>query len=153
MPFERPGRKPYKVLIVDDSAVVRQTMQAILSADPELEVIGTAADPLAAAVRIKKMLPDVITLDVEMPRMDGITFLRKLMAQKPIPVVMCSSLVSDQSETLMQALEAGAVDVVCKPELGVREFFEESCDRIRSAVKAAAQARPPDQANVFNFAY
>ena len=141
MSLARSPAKPYKVLIVDDSAVVRQAMQAILSEDPDLEVIGTAADPLAAAERIKRMLPDVITLDVEMPRMDGITFLRKLMAQKPIPVVVCSSLVCDKSETLMQALEAGAVDVVCKPELGVREFFEESCERIRSAVKAAARTR------------
>lgn len=141
MVFARPPSKPYKVLIVDDSAVVRQTMQSILDEDPDLHVIGTASDPLAAADRIKRMLPDVITLDVEMPRMDGITFLRKLMAQKPIPVVMCSSLVTDQSETMLQALEAGAVEVVCKPELGVREFFEESCERIRMAVKGAAQAR------------
>ena len=141
MALDQAPKKPYKVLIVDDSAVVRQAMQAILSEDPDLEVIGTASDPVAAAARIKKTLPDVITLDVEMPRMDGITFLRRLMAQKPIPVVMCSSLVSDASETMMQALEAGAVDVVCKPELGVREFFEESCDRIRDAVKAAAVAR------------
>jgi two-component system chemotaxis response regulator CheB len=116
-------------------------MQAILSEDPDLEVIGTASDPIAAAEHIRKIIPDVITLDVEMPRMDGITFLRRLMAQKPIPVVMCSSLVTDRSETMMQALEAGAVDIVCKPELGVREFFDESCTRIREAVKAAAIAR------------
>lgn len=141
MAFDRPPRKPYKVLVVDDSAVVRQAMQAILSQDPDLEVVATASDPVAAAERIKQMVPDVITLDVEMPRMDGITFLRRLMAQKPIPVVMCSSLVTDKSETLMQALEAGAVEVVCKPELGVREFFEESCQRICHSVKAAAQAR------------
>lgn len=141
MALDRIPQKPYKVLIVDDSAVVRQTMQAILSADPDLEVIGAASDPVAAAARIKRTLPDVITLDVEMPRMDGITFLRRLMAQKPIPVVMCSSLVTESSETMMQALEAGAVDVVCKPEMGVREFFEESCERIRDAVKAAAVAR------------
>lgn len=141
MHFDRAPKKPYKVLIIDDSAVVRQALLAILSKDPDLQVIGTAPDPIAAAARIKKTLPDVITLDVEMPRMDGITFLRRLMAQKPIPVVMCSSLTSDTSETMMQALEAGAVDVVSKPIMGVREFLEDSCEEIREAVKAAAVAR------------
>ena len=116
-------------------------MHAILSDDPDLEVMGTAADPFAAADQIRQQVPDVITLDVEMPRMDGITFLRRLMAQRPTPVVMCSSLVTDNSETLMQALEAGAVEIVCKPELGVKEFIEESCTRLRDAVKAAALAR------------
>lgn len=134
-------RRPFKVLIVDDSAVVRQTIQKILDADPDLSVIGTAPDPFVAAERIKKEMPDVITLDVEMPRMDGITFLRRLMEQRPTPVVMCSSLVSDRSETLAQAIEAGAVDIVLKPELGVKEFFEESCMRLRDTVKAAAQAK------------
>ncbi|WP_158964455.1 protein-glutamate methylesterase/protein-glutamine glutaminase [Chachezhania sediminis] len=136
-----PVRKPYKVLIVDDSAVVRQAMQTILESDPDLEVIGIASDPFAAAEKIRKQVPDVITLDVEMPRMDGITFLRRLMAQRPVPVVMCSSLVSPNSETLNLALDAGAVDIVCKPELGVKGFFEESCTRICDTVKAAAQAR------------
>src|SRR6056297_1140508 len=132
---------PWSVLVVDDSAAVRQAMQTILDGDPDLQVIGTANDPVAAAEQIRARLPDVITLDVEMPRMDGITFLRRLMAQKPIPVVMCSSLVTDRSETMMQALEAGAVEIVCKPRLGMREFFEESAAEIRDAVKAAAQAR------------
>ena len=99
-----------KVLIVDDSATVRQTLTSVLESDPEIEVIGVASDPFVAAQHINKQMPDVITLDVEMPRMDGITFLRKLMAQHPIPVVMCSSLVESGSETLQQALEAGAVD-------------------------------------------
>ncbi len=134
-------RPPYKVLVVDDSAVVRQAIQKILDADPDLEVIAVASDPLVAADRIRKQLPDVITLDVEMPRMDGLTFLRRLMAQKPIPVVVCSTLVGENSETLSNALEAGAVDIVLKPELGVKEFFEESCTRLRDTVKAAAQAR------------
>lgn len=132
---------PYKVLVIDDSAVVRQTMQQILNESPDLEVIATASDPFVAVERIKKQIPDVITLDVEMPRMDGITFLRRLMAQRPIPVVMCSSLVSDQSKTLSQAIEAGAVDIICKPELGLKEFFEESCTRICDTVAAAAQAK------------
>jgi two-component system, chemotaxis family, protein-glutamate methylesterase/glutaminase len=130
-----------RVLIVDDSASVRQTMTEILSADPEIEVIGTASDPFVAARRIQDEVPDVITLDVEMPRMDGITFLRKLMAQHPLPVVMCSSLTEDGSATLMQALEAGAVDVILKPRLDVPQFLHEASIRICDSVKAAARAR------------
>jgi len=131
-----------RVLIVDDSATVRQTLAAVLESDPEIEVLGVASDPYVAAQRIRDEVPDVITLDVEMPRMDGITFLRKLMAQHPIPVVMCSSLIEAGSETLMQALEAGAVDVILKPKLGgVAEHLAESRIRICDAVKAAAGAR------------
>jgi two-component system chemotaxis response regulator CheB len=110
--------KRVRVLIVDDSASVRQTLTEILSSDPSIEVMGSASDPFVAARRIQQEMPDVITLDVEMPRMDGITFLRKLMAQRPVPVVMCSSLTEQGSETLMQALEAGAVDVIVKPRVG-----------------------------------
>ncbi|MFN3521874.1 MAG: chemotaxis response regulator protein-glutamate methylesterase [Phenylobacterium sp.] len=135
-----PGRK-IRVLIVDDSATVRQTLAAVLESDPQIEVLGVASDPYVAAQRIRNEVPDVITLDVEMPRMDGITFLRKLMAQHPIPVVMCSSLVEAGSETLIQALEAGAVDVILKPKLGVAEHLEDSRIRICDAVKAAAGAR------------
>jgi two-component system, chemotaxis family, protein-glutamate methylesterase/glutaminase len=130
-----------KVLVVDDSAVVRQTLSDVLNADPEITVIGTAADPFVAARRIQNEIPDVITLDVEMPRMDGITFLRKLMTQHPIPVVMCSSLTEQGSETLMQALEAGAVDVIEKPRLGTAQYLLEARERVREAVKAAAQAK------------
>jgi two-component system, chemotaxis family, protein-glutamate methylesterase/glutaminase len=129
-----------RTLIVDDSASVRQTLSGILSADPEIEVIGTASDPYAAARRIAQIAPDVITLDVEMPRMDGITFLRKLMAQHPIPVVMCSSLTEEGSATLMQALEAGAVDVILKPRMDTKQGLMESSLRICDAVKAAARA-------------
>ena len=134
-------KKPVKVLVVDDSAVVRQTLSEVLDSDPDLKVIATASDPFVAARRIQAEVPDVITLDVEMPRMDGITFLRKLMSQHPIPVVMCSSLTETGSETLMQALEAGAVDVILKPRVGTREFLMESRVRVCEAVKAAAQAR------------
>ncbi len=134
-------RPPYRVLVIDDSASVRRAMTGILEADRELTVIGAANDPVAAAERIRREVPDVITLDVEMPRMDGITFLRRLMAQKPIPVVICSSLVTDRSETMMQALEAGAVEIVCKPSHGIGAFFEEQAHAIRDAVRAAAQAR------------
>lgn len=134
-------RKRVRVLIVDDSATVRQTLADILAADPDIEVLGIASDPFVAASRIRDEVPDVITLDVEMPRMDGITFLRKLMAQHPIPVVMCSSLVEDGSETLMQALEAGAVDIILKPRLGVSDHLTEARAHICEVVKGAAQAR------------
>jgi two-component system chemotaxis response regulator CheB len=129
-----------RVLVVDDSASVRQAMSAILSADPLFEV-DVAADPFVAAAHIAKCVPDVITLDVEMPRMDGITFLRKLMSQCPIPVVMCSSLVENGSETLFQALEAGAVEVILKPRMGVADHLAEQHQRIRDTVRAAARAR------------
>ncbi|HEX7872784.1 MAG TPA: chemotaxis response regulator protein-glutamate methylesterase [Sphingobium sp.] len=129
-----------RVLVIDDSASVRQTMKAILEEDPELEVVATAADPFAAARYIQDALPDVITLDVEMPRMDGITFLRKLMQQCPIPVVMCSSLTEEGSETLLQAMEAGAVDVILKPRVGVADHLSEARMMIRETVKGAARA-------------
>jgi two-component system chemotaxis response regulator CheB len=130
-----------RVLIIDDSASVRQTLTAVLSADPEIEVMGVANDPFMAARKIRDEIPDVITLDVEMPQMDGITFLRKLMAQHPIPVVMCSSLTESGSETLMQALEAGAVDVILKPKIGAADHLAEAGERIRTVVKSAAGAR------------
>ncbi|PZR32937.1 chemotaxis response regulator protein-glutamate methylesterase [Caulobacter segnis] len=136
-----PNRPKIRVLIVDDSATVRQTLASVLESDPQIEVIGVASDPFVAARRIRDEIPDVITLDVEMPRMDGITFLRKLMAQHPVPVVMCSSLVESGTETLMQALEAGAVDIVLKPKIGVAEHLMESRIRICDAVKAAASAK------------
>ncbi|MFZ5995105.1 MAG: protein-glutamate methylesterase/protein-glutamine glutaminase [Thermodesulfobacteriota bacterium] len=128
-----------KVLVVDDSAVVRQTLNEILNSDPDIEVIATAQDPYVAAERLKKAVPDVITLDVEMPRMDGITFLRKLMAQHPIPVVICSTLTTQGARTTLQALEYGAVEIIEKPKMGTRQFLEESRIRICDAVKAAAQ--------------
>lgn len=134
------GRK-LRVLIVDDSALVRQTLSEVLRSDPNIEVLATASDPFVAAKRLRAEVPDVILLDVEMPRMDGITFLRKLMAQHPIPVVMCSSLTEQGSDTLMEALEAGAVDVILKPRIDTAQFLQESRVRICDAVKAAAQAR------------
>jgi two-component system, chemotaxis family, protein-glutamate methylesterase/glutaminase len=133
--------KKIRVLIIDDSASVRQAMTHVLEQDPDIEVMGTAADPFMAAKKIQEQIPDVITLDVEMPRMDGITFLRRLMSQHPIPVVMCSSLTEEGSETLMQALEAGAVDVILKPKIGAADHLSESGDMIREAVKGAASAR------------
>jgi two-component system chemotaxis response regulator CheB len=128
-------------LIVDDSALVRQTLTNVLSSDPEIEVIGTAGDPFVAAERIAEQLPDVITLDIEMPRMDGLTFLQKIMAQHPIPVVICSSLAEDGAESTLKALEYGAVEIVTKPRLGSKQFLEESQVMLCQAVKAAAAAR------------
>jgi two-component system, chemotaxis family, protein-glutamate methylesterase/glutaminase len=135
------AKKKLRVLVVDDSAVVRQTMSEVLSSDPELEVMGTACDPFVAVERIAREVPDVITLDVEMPRMDGLTFLKKLMSQHPVPVVICSSLAESGCETTLRALEYGAVDIIQKPKLGTRQFLEESRVRVCDAVKAAARAR------------
>lgn len=130
-----------KVLIVDDSAVVRQALEHILSSDPRIQIMGTAADPYIAVQKIKAQVPDVITLDVEMPRMDGITFLNKIMSQHPIPVVICSSLTGEGSETALKALEQGAVDIITKPRMGAKRFIEESKVRIVDAVKGAAVAK------------
>lgn len=135
------ANKKIKVLIVDDSAVVRQTLSAILGADPRIEVIGVANDPYIAADKINHERPDVITLDIEMPRMDGLTFLRKLMSQQPIPVVICSSLTAAGAETTLQALQYGAVEIINKPKLGVAQFLQEAQVLICDAVKAAAAAR------------
>jgi two-component system chemotaxis response regulator CheB len=131
-----------RVLIVDDSSLVRQTLSDIIEADPQLTVMGTAADPFIAAERIKIEIPDVITLDVEMPRMDGITFLQKIMSQRPIPVVICSSLAEKGSDTALKALEYGAIEIIQKPKIGTKNFLEESKIRICDAIKAAAMARP-----------
>jgi two-component system chemotaxis response regulator CheB len=135
--------KRTRVLIVDDSAVVRQTLADIVAAHPALEVMATAADPFQAADRMRRALPDVVVLDVEMPRMDGITFLRRLMAQRPLPVVICSTLAGDGSATFLAAMEAGAVEIIEKPKLATRRFLEESAIRIQDAILAAAQARLP----------
>lgn len=130
-----------KVLVVDDSATVRQTLTTILESDPDIKVVGVASDPFVAARKLHDIVPDVITLDVEMPRMDGITFLKKLMSQHPIPVVMCSSLVDSGSQTLHQALEAGAIDIILKPHIGVAEHLIETQIHICDVVKGAAKAR------------
>lgn len=131
-----------KVLIVDDSAVVRQTLSDVLESDNHITVIGTAMDPLFAMRKIQEERPDVIISDVEMPRMDGLSFLKQIMSdQHPIPVVICSSKTETGSENALKALEYGAVDIIQKPKLGTKEFLEESKVRICDAVKAAYQAR------------
>ncbi len=131
------GRR-IRVLVVDDSSLVRKTLTEILASDPDIEVMGAAPDPYAAASIIRESIPDVMTLDIEMPKMDGLTFLQKIMNQKPIPVVICSSLAESGSETALKALEYGAVDIITKPQLGTKRFLEEAKIRICDAVKAAA---------------
>jgi two-component system chemotaxis response regulator CheB len=135
------SKQKIKVLIVDDSASVRQTLTDVLSSDPEIEVIGTANDPFVAAQKMKEQKPDVITLDIEMPRMDGLTFLKKIMSQHPMPVIICSSLAEKGAQTTLKALEYGAVDIVTKPRLGTKLFLEESRIELCEAVKAAAKCR------------
>ncbi len=129
-----------KVMVVDDSAVVRQVMQGILDREPDITVIGAASDPLFAIDRMAKQWPDVIVLDIEMPRMDGITFLKKIMAERPTPVVICSHLAKHGSLVMMQALEAGAVEFITKPQAGIKHFLEETSSELVAAVRAAAQA-------------
>jgi two-component system chemotaxis response regulator CheB len=138
-----------KVLIVDDSALVRQMLTEMLNSDSELEVIGTATDPYAAREKIKLLNPDVITLDVEMPRMDGVTFLENLMRLRPMPVVMVSSLTQKGAEVTLRALELGAVDFVAKPKIDLagtlRQYTEELIDKVKMAAGAnvARRAAPP----------
>ncbi|MEG3638397.1 protein-glutamate methylesterase/protein-glutamine glutaminase [Magnetococcus sp. PR-3] len=138
-----------RVLIVDDSFTVQKTLGRILSEDPEIEVIGCASDPYEAAELMRTQAPDVITLDVEMPRMDGLTFLRKLMRQHPIPVVMCSSITPENSDKAMEALELGAVEVFTKPKLGTAQHLEEIsiqfCDAIKAAAKVRFGSKPPSK--------
>jgi two-component system chemotaxis response regulator CheB len=130
-----------RVLIVDDSASVRQVLTSILNEDPDIEVMGAASDPFVAARRLQEEVPDVILLDIEMPRMDGITFLRKIMAQRPIPVIICSTLTEEGSHLMFEAFEAGAVDILPKPRADTRQALMESSARLRDAVKSAARAR------------
>jgi two-component system chemotaxis response regulator CheB len=131
-------KKSIKVLVIDDSALVRQTLSDIINSDDQLEVMGVAADPFFAAQKIKTDIPDVITLDVEMPRMDGLTFLKTLMAQYPIPVVIISSLTQHGSTLALRALDLGAVEIVAKSEIrNTREHLEDSKIRITDAIKAA----------------
>jgi two-component system, chemotaxis family, protein-glutamate methylesterase/glutaminase len=130
-----------KVFIVDDSAVVRQVVTAVLKQDPGIDVIGSAPDPLFAQQKMASQWPDVILLDVEMPRMDGITFLKKLMSERPTPVVICSTLTERGAQTSLDALAAGAVEIITKPKFGLKDFLSESANELIRAVKTAARAR------------
>ena len=129
-----------KVLIVDDSALIRKMLTSILESDPAIEVVGTASDPYAAREKIKKLKPDMITLDVEMPKMDGVTFLRNLMRLHPMPVLMVSSLTEQGADITLQALEAGAVDFVTKPKVDLANTFEDYGEEILEKVKVVARA-------------
>ena len=128
-----------KVLVIDDSAVVRQVMTGILESDRTLEIIGVAADPIFAYERMKIQWPDVILLDVEMPRMDGITFLKKLMQERPTPVVICSTLTEAGAATTVEALSAGAVAVIAKPKIGLKQFLSESAQELTNTIRNAAR--------------
>src|SRR3954463_16477394 len=130
-----------KVLIVDDSALVRRILTELLSADPEMEVVGTASDAYMARDKIKALNPDVITLDVEMPKMDGVTFLRNLMRLRPMPVVMVSSLTEHGAEITLDALAVGAVDYLPKPKIDVAATLGVYAEELRVKIKAAAKAR------------
>jgi two-component system chemotaxis response regulator CheB len=139
-----------RLMIVDDSALVRMVVAQAVALDASIEVVATASDPVFALDKMRQCRPDVLLLDIEMPRMDGLTFLRKLMAESPIPVVICSSLAENGSETAMQALAAGAVSVITKPKSGLKGFLEESSNDIIAAIRTAARAnvrllvpRPP----------
>ncbi|WP_088279350.1 chemotaxis response regulator protein-glutamate methylesterase [Ideonella sp. A 288] len=130
-----------KVMVVDDSAVVRQVVSSLLQADPAIEVLCAVGDPLQAMARMATQWPDVIVLDIEMPRMDGITFLKKIMAERPTPVVICSTLTEKGAQTSLAALSAGAVAIITKPKLGLKQFLTDASDDLLSAVKSAARAR------------
>jgi two-component system, chemotaxis family, protein-glutamate methylesterase/glutaminase len=132
---------PIKVLIIDDSALVRKLLSDILSSDPQIQVVGSAPDPLIAVRKIQTLKPDVITLDIEMPRMDGLTFLEKLMRSNPIPVIMFSSLTQRGAEATMKALSLGAIDFITKPKVKLTESMETLRLNILTRVKAAATAK------------
>ena len=129
-----------KVMVVDDSAVVRQVVTEMLQEDPGIEVICAVADPILAIARMNVQWPDVIVLDVEMPRMDGITFLKKIMAERPTPVVICSTLAEAGAATSLAALAAGAVAIITKPKIGLKQFLVDASDDLVTAVKTAAKA-------------
>ncbi len=148
----KASREPIKVLVVDDSALVRQIVTQLLDADPGIEVVGSAADPYIAREKIKQLNPDVLTLDVEMPRMDGLTFLRNLMRLRPMPVVMVSTLTERGAQVTLDALALGAVDFVAKPKLdvarGLGEYAEVLVEKVRQAARARVVALAPDRTAV-----
>ncbi|MDH4275304.1 MAG: chemotaxis response regulator protein-glutamate methylesterase [Gammaproteobacteria bacterium] len=135
------SKKRINVLVVDDSASVRKLLVDVLSSDPEINIIAAVADPILAMQRMKMQWPDVISLDIEMPRMDGLTFLRQIMAERPTPVVICSTLTEKGTDETLQALSGGAVDIITKPKLGIREIFHEQRTMLIDAIKGAARAK------------
>ncbi len=129
-----------KVMLVDDSAVVRQVNKETLEKEPDIEVIGAAADPLYALDKMKSNWPDVLVIDIEMPRMDGLTFLKKIMAEHPTPTIVCSSLAEKGAAATMEALASGALSIITKPKMGVKQFLQDAANDLVSAVRAAARA-------------
>ena len=129
-----------KVMIVDDSALVRQVVAQALATDPGIEVIGSASDPIFALQKMKSSWPDVLVIDIEMPRMDGITFLKKVMAEHPTPAVICSSLAEKGAQATFEALAAGALAIITKPKVGLKSFLEDASNDIVQAVRCAARA-------------
>ncbi len=129
-----------KVMIIDDSALVRQVVTQAISREPSIEVIATAQDPVFAIDKLKVQWPDVFIVDIEMPRMDGLTFLKKIMAERPTPVIICSSLADRGAQVTMEALAAGAINIITKPKLNLKSFLEDSSNDIISAIKSAARA-------------
>ena len=127
-------------MIVDDSAVVRQVVTQAIATDPGIEVVATAQDPLFAIEKMKTLWPDVLVVDIEMPRMDGLTFLKKIMAEHPTPVIICSSLAEKGAQVTMEALAAGAFTIITKPKMGVKDFLQDSANDIVTAIKSAARA-------------
>ncbi|MDZ4252819.1 MAG: chemotaxis protein CheB, partial [Sulfuritalea sp.] len=127
-------------MIVDDSAVVRQVNRETLEREPDIEVIGVAADPLYALDKMKLQWPDVLVIDIEMPRMDGLTFLRKIMSERPTPTIVCSSLAEQRAGATIEALAAGALAIIAKPKLGVKQFLQDTGSDLVAAVRAAARA-------------
>jgi two-component system, chemotaxis family, protein-glutamate methylesterase/glutaminase len=138
-------RRPIRVLVVDDSASIRSAFSSIIRADAGLELMGTAGDPFEAVEKMRTELPDVILLDLELPKMDGLTFLKRIMAQRPLPVVVCSSHTDSGSKAMFAALDAGAVEVLAKPMLNTVLAREEAAERIGQALRAAAASRRPDR--------
>ncbi|HJV86952.1 MAG TPA: chemotaxis response regulator protein-glutamate methylesterase [Noviherbaspirillum sp.] len=132
--------KRIKVMVVDDSAVVRQVVTGLLEGERDIEVVGAVADPLLAMTRMKTEWPDVIVLDIEMPRMDGITFLKKIMGDRPTSVVICSTLTEKGAQTTIEAMAAGAVAVITKPKLGLKQHLKDTADDLVNAVRAAARS-------------
>ena len=132
---------PIRIFIVDDSALVRRSLTEIFSGEPDFCVIGSAEDPLAAERKMQSDWPDVIFLDVEMPKMDGITFLRKIMQERPTPVIICSTLTEAGAPTTVEALAAGAVTVITKPKVGLKEFLHDASSELTNAIRVAARAK------------
>jgi len=133
--------KKIRVMVVDDSATVRQVISKLLLEQPDIEVIGSASDPIFALNKMQENWPDVILLDVEMPRMDGITFLKKIMEERPTPVVICSTLTEAGAKTTMEAMSAGAVEIISKPKIGLKQFLVDSSNELANAIRAASRAR------------